>query len=55
VGPEKLALSSEGAHPLSMAKTWVSKINLKSARAFAKAMRSLLSAKGGRRQQFRPH
>jgi hypothetical protein len=39
-----------------MAKTWVTKIGVKSAKAFAKAMRPLLSTKGGRgqRQQFRP-
>jgi hypothetical protein len=51
-----VALLGEDAHPLSMAKTWVSKINVKSTRAFAKAMRTLLSNKGGgRRQNFRPH
>jgi hypothetical protein len=32
-----------------MAKTWVSKNDGKSAKAFAKAMRPLLSTKGGRR------
>ena len=32
-----------------MAKTWISKTDPKSAKAFAKAMRSLLPAKGGRR------
>lgn len=32
-----------------MAKTWVSKTDPKSAKAFAKAMRSLLPVKGGRR------
>ena len=40
-----------------MAKTWVPKIGTKSAKAFAKAMRPLLSTKGGRghgHQQFRP-
>jgi len=36
------------AHPLPMAKTWVSKVGVKSAKAFAKAMRPLLSTKGGR-------
>jgi hypothetical protein len=50
----RLALFGEGAHHLSMAKTWVPKGNFKSAKAFAKAMRSLLSTKGGRRQKFRP-
>jgi hypothetical protein len=33
-----------------MAKTWVPKDDVKSAKAFAKAMRAL-QAKGGRRQQ----
>jgi hypothetical protein len=37
-----------------MAKTWVSKTGVKSARAFAKAMRALTSNKNNRRQQFRP-
>jgi hypothetical protein len=37
-----------------MAKTWVSKIDAKSTKAFAKAMRSLLPVKGGRRQNTRP-
>jgi hypothetical protein len=36
-----------------MAKTWVSKISKKSARAFAKAMRALQATKGGRRQHYR--
>jgi hypothetical protein len=37
-----------------MAKTWVPSNDKKPAKAFAKAMRALLSPKGGRRQQFRP-
>jgi hypothetical protein len=45
-----MALSVESAHPGSMAKTWVPKNDLKSAKAFAKAIRAL-QAKGGRRQQ----
>jgi hypothetical protein len=34
-----------------MAKTWMPKNDAKGAKAFAKAMRALLSPKGGRRQQ----
>jgi hypothetical protein len=37
-----------------MAKTWISRNDIKSAKAFAKAMRALASPKGGRRQTFRP-
>jgi hypothetical protein len=37
-----------------MAKTYVPKNDIKSAKAFAKAMRPLLSTKGGRRQNTRP-
>jgi len=37
-----------------MAKTWVPKSNVKFEKAFAKAMRSLLSPKGGRHQNSRP-
>jgi hypothetical protein len=37
-----------------MAKTYVPKNDIKSAKAFAKAMRSLQPAKGGRRQNSRP-
>jgi hypothetical protein len=37
-----------------MAKTWISRNDIKSAKAFAKAMRALVSPKGGRRQQSRP-
>jgi hypothetical protein len=45
-----MALSVESAHPRLMAKTWVPKNDIKSAKAFAKAMRALQS-KGSRRQQ----
>jgi len=38
-----------------MAKTWVPKTGIKSAKAFAKAMRLLQSSKGGRRQSFGSH
>ena len=37
-----------------MAKTWVPKTSVKSARAFAKAMRPLLHPKGNRNQGNRP-
>jgi hypothetical protein len=37
-----------------MAKTWISKSDNKSAKAFAKAMRALIPQKGGRRQSTRP-
>jgi hypothetical protein len=50
---KKLALWSQNAQPLQMAKTWVSKIDRKSERAFLKAMR-LLSPKNNRRQNSRP-
>jgi hypothetical protein len=49
----KMALSVQSAHPGSMAKTWVPKNDVKSAKAskaFDKAMRALRT-KGGRRQQ----
>jgi hypothetical protein len=49
-----VALSIQSAHGLSMAKTWVPKSNVKFEKAFAKAMRSLLSPKGGRHQNSRP-
>jgi hypothetical protein len=48
----KVALSVHSTHHLPMAKTWVSKNDSKSARAFAKAMR-LLSPKNTRRQNSR--
>jgi hypothetical protein len=50
----KVALSVESAHPRQMAKTWVPKTDVKSARAFAKAMRPLLNPKGNRNQGHRP-
>lgn len=50
----KVALSVENAHPGQMAKTWVPKTSVKSARAFAKAMRPLLHPKSGRNQHSRP-
>ena len=50
----KVALSAENAHPRQMAKTWVPKTSVKSARAFAKAMRPLLHPKAGRNQHSRP-
>jgi len=37
-----------------MAKTWVPVNDKKSVKAFAKAMRAMLSNKGGRRQHPRP-
>jgi hypothetical protein len=37
-----------------MAKTWVPKDDKKSAKAFAKAMRAMLSPKGRRQQNRRP-
>jgi len=37
-----------------MAKTWISRTGIKSARAFAKAMRALQSNKGNRHQHSRP-
>jgi hypothetical protein len=39
---------------VSMAKTWISRNDIKSAKAFAKAMRALASPRGGRRQTLRP-
>jgi len=50
----KVAFSGENAHPRQMAKTWVPKTDVKSARAFAKAMRPLLNPKGNRNQGHRP-
>jgi hypothetical protein len=50
----KVAFSAENAHPRQMAKTWVPKTDVKSARAFAKAMRPLLNPKGNRNQGHRP-
>jgi hypothetical protein len=50
----KVAFSVENAHPRQMAKTWVPKTDVKSARAFAKAMRPLLNPKGNRNQGHRP-
>jgi hypothetical protein len=50
----KVAFSIENAHPPQMAKTWVPKSDVKSARAFAKAMRPLLNPKGNRNQGNRP-
>jgi hypothetical protein len=50
----KVALSVENAHPRQMAKTWVPKTSLKSARAFAKAMRPLLNPKASRNHGNRP-
>ena len=44
----------QSAHAPPMAKTWVPKSDLKSAKAFAKAMRPLLNPKGGRRNNTRP-
>jgi hypothetical protein len=49
-----VALSVQSAHALAMAKTWVPKHSVKSAKAFAKAMRPLLHPKNGGRQQSRP-
>jgi hypothetical protein len=51
-GIAKLALAVQSAHALSMAKTWVSKNDGKSAKVFAKAMK-LLSPKNTRRQNSR--
>jgi hypothetical protein len=50
----KLALSIQNAHPVQMAKTWIPKTSVKSARAFARAMRPLLHPKGNRNQGNRP-
>ena len=52
-GNIKVALSVRNAHPHPMAKTWMSKDDSKSAKAFSKAMR-LLIPKNGRRQKSRP-
>jgi hypothetical protein len=48
-----MALSPQEGHGRSMAKTWVSKNDSKSQKAFAKAMRALIAPKG-RRTNFRP-
>jgi len=50
----QVALSVQGAQAVPMAKTWVAKNDNKSAKAFFKAMRQLLSPKNGRRQNSRP-
>ena len=50
----KVALWGQNAHPLTMAKTWVPKTGIKSARAFAKAMRALQNTKGSRGNYSRP-
>jgi hypothetical protein len=50
----KVALSVRNAHAAQMAKTWISKTSVKSARAFARAMRPLLNPKGNRNQGNRP-
>ena len=50
----KVAFWAENAHPRQMAKTWVPKTDVKSARAFAKAMRPLLNPKGNRNHGNRP-
>jgi hypothetical protein len=49
---QRVAFSVESAHAVPMAKTWVSKIDGKSAKVFAKAMK-LLSPKNTRRQNSR--
>jgi hypothetical protein len=53
IGNSKVALSAQKAHPVPMAKTWISKNDGKSQKAFLKAMR-LLAPKAGRRQNSRP-
>lgn len=47
-----MALSVQSAHPVWMAKTWISRNDIKSAKAFAKAMR-LLTPKNARRNNAR--
>jgi hypothetical protein len=49
----QVVLFFQNAHPLPMAKTWISKRDVKAEKAFIKAMR-LLSPKAGRRQFSRP-
>jgi hypothetical protein len=49
----QVVLFVQNAHPLPMAKTWISKRDVKAEKAFIKAMR-LLSPKAGRRQFSRP-
>jgi hypothetical protein len=53
IGDNQVVLFVRNAHPLPMAKTWVSKRDVKAEKAFIKAMR-LLSPKAGRRQFSRP-
>lgn len=49
----QVVLLVQNAHPLPMAKTWISKRDVKAEKAFIKAIR-LLSPKAGRRQYSRP-
>jgi hypothetical protein len=53
-GKSEVAFSVQNAHARPMSKTWVPKGDLKSAKAFAKAMRPLLNPKNGNRQNSRP-
>jgi hypothetical protein len=48
-----VVLATQSDHCRSMAKTWVSKNDSKSQKAFFKAMRALIVPKG-RRNQSRP-
>jgi hypothetical protein len=49
-----VVLSVRSAHCLSMAKTWVSKNDRKSQKAFVKAMRALVAPKGRGNTHSRP-